>query len=98
MLFTVSWGLLHAGFWQRTQIVDTPVYQHYGEAVLDGRVPYRDFDLEYPPAALPVFVLPALARADDYREAFELLMWAAGRRDRLARSRARGGGRGLDSS
>ena len=78
MLFTVSWGLLHAGFWQRTQIVDTPVYQHYGEAVLDGRVPYRDFDLEYPPAALPIFVLPALARADDYGGAFELLMWACG--------------------
>jgi len=78
VVFTVSWGLLHAGFWQRTQIVDTPVYQHYGEAVLDGRVPYRDFDLEYPPAALPIFVLPALARADDYGGAFELLMWACG--------------------
>jgi Glycosyltransferase family 87 len=78
VLFTVSWGLLHAGFWDRTQIVDTPVYQHYGEAVLDGEVPYRDFDLEYPPAALPVFVLPALARGEDYRAAFELLMWACG--------------------
>jgi Glycosyltransferase family 87 len=78
VLFTVSWGLLHVGFWHRTQIVDTPVYRHYGEAVLDGQVPYRDFDLEYPPAALPVFVLPALARADDYSGVFELLMWACG--------------------
>jgi Glycosyltransferase family 87 len=78
VLFTVSWGLLHAGFWHRHQIVDTPVYQHYGEAVVDGQVPYRDFDLEYPPAALPAFVLPALTRADDYDATFELLMWACG--------------------
>ena len=76
MLLTISWALLHTGFWDRTQIVDTPTYQRYGQAVLDGQVPYRDFDLEYPPAALPVFVLPALAREDDYSSAFELLMWA----------------------
>jgi uncharacterized membrane protein len=78
VLFTLSWGLLHAGFWHRTQIVDTPVYQHYGEAITDGQVPYRDFDVEYPPGALPVFVLPALARGADYSSAFELLMWACG--------------------
>jgi hypothetical protein len=76
VLLTISWALLHTGFWDRTQIVDTPTYQRYGQAVLDGQVPYRDFDLEYPPAAVPVFVLPALAREDDYSSAFELLMWA----------------------
>ena len=76
MLLTISWALLHTGFWSRTQIIDTPVYERYGEAILDGQVPYRDFDLEYPPAALPAFVLPALAQEDDYDSAFELLMWA----------------------
>ena len=76
VLLTISWALLHTGFWSGTQIIDTPVYQRYGEAMLDGRVPYRDFDLEYPPAALPAFVLPALAQQDDYASAFELLMWA----------------------
>jgi hypothetical protein len=76
VLLTISWALLHTGFWSRTQIIDTPVYERYGEAILDGQVPYRDFDLEYPPAALPAFVLPALVQEDDYGAAFEVLMWA----------------------
>jgi hypothetical protein len=74
-LLTASWGLLHVGFYERYRIVDTPVYQEYGEAVLDGEVPYRDFEIEYPPLALPVFVVPALAQ-EEYERVFELLMWA----------------------
>ena len=38
---------------------DVTGYQRYGSLVLDGAVPYRDFDLEYPPGALAMFVLPA---------------------------------------
>ena len=38
---------------------DLRVYQPYGTRILDGQMPYRDFELEYPPAALPMFVLPA---------------------------------------
>jgi hypothetical protein len=75
ILLTISWGLLHVGFWHRNPIIDTPVYQGYGEKILDGKVPYRDFAVEYPPGALPVFVLPAFAAHDDYGSAFELLMW-----------------------
>ena len=75
VLLTISWGLLHVGFWGRSPIIDTPVYQGYGEKMLDGEVPYRDFAVEYPPGALPVFVLPALAAEEDYGSAFELVMW-----------------------
>jgi uncharacterized membrane protein len=75
VLLTISWGLLHVGFWHRNPIIDTPVYQGYGEKIVDGKVPYRDFPVEYPPAALPLFVLPALADDEDYGSAFELLMW-----------------------
>jgi hypothetical protein len=75
VLLTASWGLLHVGFWDRNKIIDTPGYQRYGELMLDGKVPYRDFDVEYPPAALPTFVLPALADKQDYASAFDLLMW-----------------------
>jgi uncharacterized membrane protein len=74
VLLAVSWGLLHLAPFDRYQIVDTPVYQDYGEAMAAGQVPYRDFDLEYPPGALPVFWLPTLGPADHYASIFEALM------------------------
>ncbi|HET9674157.1 MAG TPA: glycosyltransferase 87 family protein, partial [Gaiellaceae bacterium] len=77
VLFALSWTLLHFGFYERDQIVDTPVYESYGEAMADGEVPYRDFRVEYPPGALPVFLAPALADVD-YRSAFEWLMALCG--------------------
>ena len=82
VLFLTAWGLLHVGFYTRDQVVDTPIYQRYGDAMAEGQVPYRDFALEYPPGALPVFVLPSLAadRGDQngYERAFEVLMWLCG--------------------
>jgi Glycosyltransferase family 87 len=78
VLFLASFGLLHVGPFDDNEIIDTPVYQRYGDAVLDGLVPYRDFSLEYPPGALPAFILPSLAPADDYRTVFELTMLACG--------------------
>jgi hypothetical protein len=56
-LFLVSWSLLHRGSFASGQITDTGLYQKYGDAMAHGQVPYRDFRLEYPPGALPVFVL-----------------------------------------
>jgi hypothetical protein len=78
--FVAAWGLLHTGFWRHDQVVDTPVYAKYGEAITRGDVPYRDFTPEYPPLALPVFVLPALVTSDEdgYRNVFEALMAACG--------------------
>jgi uncharacterized membrane protein len=77
LLFLAAWGLLHIGFYERDQIVDTPVYESYGEAMESGQVPYRDFDVEYPPGALPVFLVPALTDSD-FRTAFEWLMALCG--------------------
>lgn len=79
-LFLVSWGLLHHGFYAREQIVDTPIYGRYGEAMTRGEVPYRDFTVEYPPAALPVFVVPALGAggSEAYERRFEGLMASLG--------------------
>jgi hypothetical protein len=79
-VFLASWWTLHQGFYARDQIVDLPVYENYGEAMARGDVPYRDFAVEYPPAALPVFVLPAIGDGDSdtYRRRFEGLMAAFG--------------------
>lgn len=72
---TAAWAVLHLPFFERYQIIDTPVYREYGEAIAEGRAPYRDFAVEYPPAALPVFWLPTLAPSDHYESAFEVVMW-----------------------
>ena len=73
VLLVGSWIFLHSGLYGE-EISDLALYQRYGEAVLDGEVPYRDFGLGYPPVAIPIFVLPALAAASDYRGLFEFLM------------------------
>jgi hypothetical protein len=81
-LFLVSFGVLHYGFYVRDTLADTPIYAKYGHSMLDGRVPYRDFPVEYPPAALPVFVLPAAVTPGggygSYVVAFEWLMALCG--------------------
>jgi hypothetical protein len=64
-LFVLSWSLLHHGSFGRGQITDTGTYQSYGDAIARGAVPYRDFKLEYPPGALPVFILPSLGHEGD---------------------------------
>jgi hypothetical protein len=79
--YFVAFGALHYGFYTRGLLSDTPVYERYGDRVVDhGDVPYRDFSVEYPPAALPVFVLPAAVSgsSNSYRAAFEVLMLVCG--------------------
>jgi hypothetical protein len=82
LVFAGSWALLHQGFYRHDQIVDTPVYQRYGELMVDGKTPYSDFGVEYPPGALIAFVLPSIGAHDrsaqDYRRRFELLMLLCG--------------------
>ena len=69
------WGLLHVGWYPHSQIVDYGVYQTYGDDIVHGHhVPYRDFRLEYPPAALPVFALPSVFDGYDYRSIFQYVM------------------------
>lgn len=76
VLVAGTWGVLHVGWYTHHQIVDYPVYQTYGDAIASAhQVPYRDFRLEYPPAALPVFVIPSLLERHDYRTVFQALMF-----------------------
>jgi hypothetical protein len=83
VLFAAAWSAIHFGFYRHSRIADTPIYQRYGDAIADGGVPYRDFQLEYPPAALPAFALPSLLRSQDgdldgYRVGFEAEMLVCG--------------------
>jgi hypothetical protein len=84
-LFVGSWWGLHHGFYKHRQIIDTPVYQYYGDAIWNGNLPYRDFAVEYPPGALPMFAVPGLAKTGEnqdvttgFRRTFETLMWLSG--------------------
>jgi uncharacterized membrane protein len=76
-VFLACFGLVHTWFWVRGEIIDWPTYQTYGAAIVDHhRVPYRDFAVDYPPGALPVFIPPAYFA--DYASAFEWVMAACG--------------------
>jgi hypothetical protein len=74
-LACLAWILLHLAWYPHGQIVDYSVYQQYGRDIVDSHlVPYRDFRLEYPPAALPVFALASYLGGGDIRTAFQALM------------------------
>jgi hypothetical protein len=79
-VFLASLTVLHWGFYQHNLILDTVEYQRYGNAMLDGQVPYRDFGVEYPPGALPVFVAPAIGHDGFslYNREFQILMALCG--------------------
>ena len=76
-VFLCCWGLIGHGFYSKPSIVDVGLYQIYGSDIQDGDVPYRDFSLEYPPGALPVFVAPTVSQRH-YRRDFSWLMAASG--------------------
>ena len=60
-VFAVTAAVVTAAWqWSGNAITDIPLYRTYGERIADGLVPYRDFEFEYPPGALPALVLPAL--------------------------------------
>ena len=57
---------------------DEHLYLDYGDRMQAGDLPYRDFYVEYPPGALPVFVGPALVDGHE-TTAFRVLiavLWA----------------------
>jgi hypothetical protein len=50
-VFTHLWYGVHF-------ISDVPVYEQYAVNMASGMLPYRDFPVEYPPLAIPLFWLP----------------------------------------
>ena len=53
---------------------DTRHYEDVAQRIAEGKVPYRDFYLEYPPAAIPIFLAPRVV-GGHYQKHFRELMW-----------------------
>ena len=62
------------GLFRGRAYVDVDLYRRYAEGLLDGRVPYRDVFVEYPPGAFVALTPPALVTDDHYRLLFKLSM------------------------
>jgi hypothetical protein len=62
---------------EQGQLSDVGVYRHYATLMRGGAVPYRDFPVEYPPAALPSFLVPAYM-SWSYATSFAVLMGVCG--------------------
>jgi hypothetical protein len=99
----VLWfGLMeHAGTYQHGQITDTGVYETYANHVENGDVPYRDFQVEYPPLAFAAWLPPRAVSTGgeayddaftDFMGVFAVLIAAA---SALAAGRLWGGERAL---
>jgi hypothetical protein len=77
-VFAAACALPNVGLLDRDQVGDTPQYRTRGDAVLAGEIPYRDFYVEYPPGALPTFVVPAIGDEEGYATRFKLLALGLG--------------------
>jgi hypothetical protein len=66
------------GLFRERRFRDVGLYGDYAQSLLDGRVPYRDFFVEYPPGGFLVFVPPALLPDGWYLHAFKVLMALVG--------------------
>jgi hypothetical protein len=66
------------GLFRERRFRDVGLYGDYADALLDGRIPYRDFFVEYPPGGFLVFTPPALLPESWYLHAFKGLMALVG--------------------
>jgi uncharacterized membrane protein len=62
------------GLFRSAKFRDLHLYRQYGDALLSGHLPYRDFFVEYPPGAIPLFAGPSLAPGGAYDAIFKALM------------------------
>jgi hypothetical protein len=62
------------GLFRGAKFRDLHIYREYGDALLAGRLPYRDVFVEYPPGAIPIFAGPSLAPGGWYDPLFKAAM------------------------
>ena len=66
------------GLFRERRFRDVGVYGDYAQALLDGRLPYREFFVEYPPGGFLAFVPPALLPDGWYLHTFKVFMALVG--------------------
>ncbi|MEN3311530.1 MAG: hypothetical protein V7645_859 [Actinomycetota bacterium] len=77
-IYLAACAVPDGGLFRAERFRDVHLYQGFADAVFDGRVPYRDFFMEYPPGALTVFLPPAAFGSSHYNAAFKCLMALCG--------------------
>ncbi len=70
VVYLWSWAFLSHSFYVHRGSSDVALYQGYARQVDDGKLPYRDFALEYPPGALAVFLAPTLVASPSQPHAY----------------------------
>lgn len=77
--FMIAYGVMVASFLCLLPAMnarmqgDVRLYQSVANDLFDGKLPYRDRVVEYPPYAIPLFVVPRLFGEENYLEAFVAL-------------------------
>ena len=72
-LFLAACLVPRIGLYTEETPADIKLFRTFGERILAGEIPYRDFFVEYPPGALPAFVLPSFGPAEDWVLLFKIL-------------------------
>jgi uncharacterized membrane protein len=77
--FIAGCAAARGGFFSTVDPGDVVRYHEFVRNIQDGRLPYRDFYMEYPPGAIGPFLAPLLLTAfAGYNLAFKLAVAAAG--------------------
>lgn len=77
--FLVACCVARGGFFSSVDPGDVGRYHDFARQMQDGRLPYRDFYMEYPPGAIPAFLAPlALKAIAHYNLAFKFTVAVAG--------------------
>jgi uncharacterized membrane protein len=66
------------GLFREARFRDVHLYGGFAHSIFAGHVPYRDFFMEYPPAALAVFLPPYVFGSSHYNAAFKAEMALCG--------------------
>ena len=77
-MYVAACAVPDGGLFREARFRDVHLYQGFAHAVFDGRLPYRDFFMEYPPGALAVFLPPFVVGSGNYNAAFKAVMVLCG--------------------